>query len=185
MCSPSTVTTQSLSTWGQRGTFRQLSCSLGREVTFSQEETSEEEEEESRHRYSSSEFRSIQRAKRPADHETVDEARPIHSSTELAEAIYETETRSLSQDRPLELVTREMVSPVRHSISMEVDTEVSSTSRRQCVDLAQPTFADVMAGQNTLVFTPTPAGFGFNSHAHDFTRSVRDDRGRHNCYSEA
>ena len=85
----------------------------------------------SRRCYSSSESRLIQCgqwAERPADRETVDEARPIHDSVELTEAVYMTETHYLSQDRPLESATREKTSPVRHSVPMEVEPEVGATS---------------------------------------------------------
>ena len=66
------------------------------------------------------------------------------------------QTRHLGPDRPLECDAQETVSPVCHSVSMDVYTEIGSTSMGQGADLATLTFADVVAGRNTSVFRPTP-----------------------------
>ena len=87
----------------------------------------------------------------------VDEARPIHTSADLTEATNATETRYLSQNRPLESEIRETTSPVRDSVSMDVDPEGGSNSVGQGANLSRPIFTDVVVGLNTSVFRPTPA----------------------------
>ena len=92
-----------------------------------------------------------QQAKRPAVQEVVEEARPFHTS-----AVDVVETCYLSQDRPLESVVWETVSPVHDSAPMEVDPEVVSNLSGQRTDLLGPTFAGVVMGRNNSVFRPTP-----------------------------
>ena len=101
-------------------------------------------------------------------------------------AINATETRFLSQDRPLESGIWETTSPVRDSVPMEVDPEGGSNSMRQGAHLSGPTFANIVVGRNTSVFRPTPRGdVSLDHSAHGFPRSVGGYRGRYNSSREA
>ena len=109
-----------------------------------------------RKRRSSSDTLSVKRGGRTTrspDHDVVSEARTSHDASDQTEA-YGAEAHSLSPDRPLGADAREIASPVRFPIPMDVDSGVGATTREQDSSYDRLTYAEVVEGLNTSVFRP-------------------------------